>query len=370
LTEGNTTDTSIIFENTGLSGNAAYEFLTIKPLTSELLQSDIQFIRSKTTQGAEPDNEIFAFGFNVIPVSGEPSLFESWEDFYATGSGSRWVEKHEFYYPFVTSGGLTNGQQVRLSSYTIQASGSNDIDFYHTVDRLNLKSPVGLVEYFGAGADKSTGASTIYMGDLNGNNGIKIFNNGSTNSTYIDALIDATSSELKFRNWESINFDNTTLNGIGTIGGIQNINNPGSYINLYSDLNIVRGTGAISRLNFSYNTTNTQTLSYISSDGGTGETKFWQSSGGYYTTFWANGTQRFILDTNGNTGFGTGTPDASALVDIASTTKGFLPPRMTKTQRDAISSPATGLVVYQTDNTPGIRVWNGSNWIKYSESTD
>ncbi len=280
------------------------------------------------------------------------------------------IQKHEFYYPFVTSGGLTNGQQVRLSSYTIQASGSNDIDFYHTVDRLNLKSPVGLVEYFGAAADKSTGASAIYMGDLNGNNGIKIFNNGSTNSTYIDALIDATSSELKFRNWESINFDNTSLNGIGTIEGIQNINNPGSYINLYSDLNIVRGTGAISRLNFSYNTTNSANYAYISSDGGSGEWKFWQSSGGFYSTFWANGTQRFILATNGNTGFGTGTPDASALVDITSTTKGFIPPRMTKTQRDAISSPATGLVVYQTDNTPGLRIFNGSSWMRFTETAD
>jgi hypothetical protein len=39
---------------------------------------------------------------------------------------------------------------------------------------------------------------------------------------------------------------------------------------------------------------------------------------------------------------------ASAIVDITSTTKGFLPPRMTTTQRDAISSPAAGLVIYNT----------------------
>lgn len=40
--------------------------------------------------------------------------------------------------------------------------------------------------------------------------------------------------------------------------------------------------------------------------------------------------------------------DASALVEINSTTKGFLPPRMTTAQRDAISSPATGLIIYNT----------------------
>jgi len=41
-----------------------------------------------------------------------------------------------------------------------------------------------------------------------------------------------------------------------------------------------------------------------------------------------------------------GTPNASAKLDVSSTAKGFLPPRMTTTQRDAISSPAEGLVIY------------------------
>jgi hypothetical protein len=41
-------------------------------------------------------------------------------------------------------------------------------------------------------------------------------------------------------------------------------------------------------------------------------------------------------------------PDASAQVDVASTTKGFLPPRMTTTQKNAIATPAAGLVVYDT----------------------
>jgi hypothetical protein len=39
---------------------------------------------------------------------------------------------------------------------------------------------------------------------------------------------------------------------------------------------------------------------------------------------------------------------ASALLQLSSTTKGFLPPRMTTTQKNAISSPAAGLVVYDT----------------------
>ncbi|MDA9339711.1 hypothetical protein N9Q68_01935 [Polaribacter sp.] len=48
-------------------------------------------------------------------------------------------------------------------------------------------------------------------------------------------------------------------------------------------------------------------------------------------------------------GVGTITPDASAALDIESTTKGFLPPRMTNVQMNAIPSPAEGLLVYCTD---------------------
>lgn len=45
--------------------------------------------------------------------------------------------------------------------------------------------------------------------------------------------------------------------------------------------------------------------------------------------------------------------DSSAILDIKSSTKGLLPPRMTEAERIAISNPATGLVVYQTDATAG-----------------
>ena len=46
-------------------------------------------------------------------------------------------------------------------------------------------------------------------------------------------------------------------------------------------------------------------------------------------------------------------PNASAMLDIKNTGKGVLIPRMTQVQRDAISSPANGLMIYQTDITPG-----------------
>jgi hypothetical protein len=48
-------------------------------------------------------------------------------------------------------------------------------------------------------------------------------------------------------------------------------------------------------------------------------------------------------------GIGNPTPDASAVLDLKSTTKGLLAPRMTATERGLIASPAAGLLVYQTD---------------------
>ncbi|MGY0407356.1 MAG: hypothetical protein ACWIPJ_03230 [Polaribacter sp.] len=62
-------------------------------------------------------------------------------------------------------------------------------------------------------------------------------------------------------------------------------------------------------------------------------------------------------------GIGTKTPDNSAALDVASTTKGFLPPRMTFNQIKAINTPAKGLIVYCKNCSPeGIYVYDGSNY--------
>jgi uncharacterized protein (TIGR02145 family) len=83
------------------------------------------------------------------------------------------------------------------------------------------------------------------------------------------------------------------------------------------------------------------------------------------TPYW-NGTQWVVNNSNihnngAGVGIGTATPNASAKVDIASTTQGFLPPRMTTIQRDAIATPAAGLTIYNiTVNC--LQWWNGNLW--------
>ncbi|MEO7264331.1 MAG: hypothetical protein ABIW38_05430 [Ferruginibacter sp.] len=78
--------------------------------------------------------------------------------------------------------------------------------------------------------------------------------------------------------------------------------------------------------------------------------------------FYTNGnTTVMTLLQNGNVGIGTTTPNNSAQLEVASTSKGLLMPRMSSGQRTAIVSPAQGLQVYDTD-TNSFWYFNGSGW--------
>ena len=100
----------------------------------------------------------------------------------------------------------------------------------------------------------------------------------------------------------------------------------------------------------------------VSLDRGSGEMRVGAvSNGGYFLTLYSNGSEAVRIDTVQSIGIGTTTINASAKVQVDSTTKGFLPPRMTTTQKNAIATPAAGLVVY--DNTTNkLCCYNGSTW--------
>ena len=83
------------------------------------------------------------------------------------------------------------------------------------------------------------------------------------------------------------------------------------------------------------------------------------------TPYW-NGSSWVVNNSNIHNngvgvGIGTTSPNASAKVEIASTTQGFLPPRLTTAERDAIVSPAVGLVIYNT-TTNCLNFYIGSGW--------
>jgi hypothetical protein len=86
---------------------------------------------------------------------------------------------------------------------------------------------------------------------------------------------------------------------------------------------------------------------------------------------------------NAQTGIGTTTPDASAKLDVSSSNKGFLPPRIALTASNSaspVTSPATGLLIFNTATagsipnqvTPGYYYWDGVNakWVRLEDKAD
>lgn len=84
----------------------------------------------------------------------------------------------------------------------------------------------------------------------------------------------------------------------------------------------------------------------------------------------------FVAKDNGSVGIGTSTPNISALLDITTTNKGVLLPRVAlnnTTDQVTIASPATGLVVYNTGlgtlTTKGYVYWNGTEWRNFNNTS-
>jgi hypothetical protein len=77
----------------------------------------------------------------------------------------------------------------------------------------------------------------------------------------------------------------------------------------------------------------------------------------------------FVIDATGSVAVGTTTPNASALLDLDSTSKGLLLPRLTDAQRDAIAAPASGLTIYNT-TTNKLELRNASAWSTYVSPDD
>lgn len=69
-----------------------------------------------------------------------------------------------------------------------------------------------------------------------------------------------------------------------------------------------------------------------------------------------------IYDDSVTVAVNTNTPEPSAVFEINSNSQGFLPPRMTNSERDAVSSPAIGLMIFNTDNQK-IDVYTSSGWL-------
>jgi hypothetical protein len=102
--------------------------------------------------------------------------------------------------------------------------------------------------------------------------------------------------------------------------------------------------------------------SAIFQDNVTNDFTIWGREGAITFSTGTTLTEGMRLNAAGSLGIGATLINASARLQVDSTTQGFLPPRMTSTQRNAIASPAAGLVVYQTDGVEGLYVRTSTAW--------
>jgi hypothetical protein len=141
---------------------------------------------------------------------------------------------------------------------------------------------------------------------------------------------------------ERMRIDNTGNVGIGTTG-------PGSTLSVNGGAQIM-GTNV---LGFGDSSTGYWHIGATSGSGGDLQIT------DYYNSTWAN--YRLTIKDNGNVGIGTTSPNANAILDVSSTTKAFMPPRMTTTQKNAVATPTAGMVVYDSTLNK-LSVYTGAVW--------
>jgi hypothetical protein len=187
----------------------------------------------------------------------------------------------------------------------------------------------------------NTAKEAIYL--LNSN---RISYTGTVNPEYVFANSDVLESGTS-----SINFLNIVNSNGGTLIS-QDSRLVSNETDIYSGgahlLELVAKNGA-----------NSTTLNLIN-----GTPKSWSLSARTNDNFSISdgANQRIVIDgTTGNVGIGTTAPNASSILHLESTTKAFLPPRMTTAERDLIASPIGGMVIYNT-TTNLLNFHNGTSW--------
>jgi hypothetical protein len=214
---------------------------------------------------------------------------------------------------------------------------------------------------FGFYVDSSLISATnnygFYGGIPNGTNRWNLYMNGTADNYLAGKLVIGTTTVSTF----ALDVNGTArVSGATTLAGVVAVNSTNVSTGYALFVNGVIGAGILTLTdeltvgeNFAIKNNGSQTIDIDANNNSTNAI--------FRVTCNGTNNELFRVNESGNFMLGTSTEIASAKLVVTSTTQGFLPPRMTTTQKNAIGTPAAGLVVYDTD-TNKLCCYNGTTW--------
>jgi hypothetical protein len=241
-----------------------------------------------------------------------------------------------------TFNGNTNFSGTITASNLLSGASTDSIVTVSTPGVFNKRSIASVVNSWGLLGTAGTNATTNFLGTSDSTSMVIKVNNGNGSypggSTITDGSNHAILVQTPTNNGSLVtinpngkNLGNSAVLAVNWAGGSTIFNNNG--VNISSNLTV----GSL------------LTIGVIQNNSATN----FRSSGGTVLT-------RFDY-TNQSVLIGTQTNVPSSILTLDNTSKGFLPPRMTTTQRNAISSPASGLLVHTTDSTK-LSIYDNGRW--------
>lgn len=347
------------------------------------------YVPKFTASGTIGNSQIFDDGTNIGVNSTTPYSVTNYKSVTVNGTNGG---------IFATQVNGTNAFNISTSSastYIVETRalpiqiGTNNTEKVRILSNGNVGigtvTPVSLLEINGANAALTLNnavASTTNLGIASSGGSYSTDANAGdfiirANSKRILLNTDGTSAALIMHTTKNITVGSNTdagykldVNGTTRISGteLRLDNGTTGVINLYSATPVIQfsaGTGdgySIGRSSTNMNLKSNGAI--VLQIGGNQAYTLDASNGHILRTGLSGGAGLARLDTGGSLSIGKGTAAAvaSSILELSSTTKGFLPPRMTNAQMVAIATPATGLVVYDTTNNK-LNVYDGTNWV-------
>jgi hypothetical protein len=246
---------------------------------------------------------------------------------------------------------------IQFSDGSAFASDAANLFWDDTNNRLGIGTNTPTATTHIVGIDQLSTSTSLLVQDSIGTNILRVHNQANNSAVVM--------STAKIANYEIISGDvlfNTSMRFVPTTGGVA-INK--DYSSASSNTLVhLKGSGTTSATNalLVQNSAGSD-LFKVTDNGAISSLSTFTTLGGVFAYGAIEGAasgQSGSFSGSVRVGSG-GSNNASAILDAVSTTKGFLPPRMTTTQKNAISSPASGLMVYDT-TTNKLACYNGTTW--------